>query len=299
MIFHHSDLDGIGSAIVTTMFLDHKYSIELTRCGNDDVDYKVLKFYSSGEYRIYDKVYILDMSLKETTMDFIIEMGYANKDNFTLIDHHITALGLLKYSDKVDINIDTEFSATKLTSIYLEENTLMPIDEDMDSFIETVDSYDTWRWKSEGYEIPYRLNLILGKIGFDEFYYDWTTDDRLNVDIYMDRYNKLVNSVMDEMNEYILDKLKKVKIQSFRQVNRNLTIAICVAENYISLLADKIMDTEKVDIVMIMTDIDTFSLRTSSSDIDVSKIAKELGGGGHRRASGFTKDVSKLLISIL
>ena len=32
------------------------------------------------------------------------------------------------------------------------------------------------------------------------------------------------------------------------------------------------------------------SFRTSSDDVDVAAIAKKMGGGGHKKASGFTAD---------
>lgn len=77
--------------------------------------------------------------------------------------------------------------------------------------------------------------------------------------------------------------------------------AICCVGAYGSLAFESVYDESKHDL-MVGLSFDGkewgFSLRTTKENIDVSFIAKKFGGGGHKKASGFSHhgDLREILI---
>jgi oligoribonuclease NrnB/cAMP/cGMP phosphodiesterase (DHH superfamily) len=83
-----------------------------------------------------------------------------------------------------------------------------------------------------------------------------------------------------EIDLAIDEKLKKVKIKG------DYAISLCDRKDLTSELGSKILEKfENINYVMLIYD-GGVALR-SVGDFDVSEIAKQYGGGGHKNAAGF------------
>ena len=92
--FVHTDLDGVGCAILAYLAFGRK-NVDVEYCDYGDVDKKVRGFWENCPVEEYDKVFITDISIGKDlarTIDL-----YAGDDIWHLFDHHATALGLNKY----------------------------------------------------------------------------------------------------------------------------------------------------------------------------------------------------------
>ena len=112
-LFTHTDLDGIGCAVLAKFAFGNNVDIEY--CNYDDVDSKVEEHFDSGiEYECH----ITDISIDE-------ELAYKINDGdkeFQLLDHHATALGLNKFywcTVKVENEDGIKTSGTELYYNYL------------------------------------------------------------------------------------------------------------------------------------------------------------------------------------
>lgn len=94
-IFCHTDLDGIGCAVLAYLAFGRE-NVDVEYCDYKDVDKKVESFGESEEYKSYDWVYITDISVSERLAERMDMALTGNK--VALLDHHATALGLNKYS---------------------------------------------------------------------------------------------------------------------------------------------------------------------------------------------------------
>ncbi len=107
-LFTHTDLDGIGCAILGILAYG-KDNINIEYCNYDDVNEKVKEFYMGAEKNEYDKIFITDISVNEKIAT-IIKQYYTDETynpDIQLLDHHPTALELNKYDwAKVQINLN-------------------------------------------------------------------------------------------------------------------------------------------------------------------------------------------------
>jgi oligoribonuclease NrnB/cAMP/cGMP phosphodiesterase (DHH superfamily) len=98
--------------------------------------------------------------------------------------------------------------------------------------------------------------------------------------MFPDKFMELLKYKRREIDLVIDEKLKKVKIKG------DYAIVLCDRKDLTSELGSKILDQfENINYVMLVYD-GGVALR-SVSDFDVSEIAKQYGGGGHKNAAGF------------
>ena len=155
-IFTHTDLDGIGCAILAYMaFGDRGFDsdkVDVEYCDYKNIDSKLRALGSDHDlYNSYDKIYITDISMSE---ELAADMDVCcNHDKIQLFDHHATALWLNKYDwCEVKVGDAVKTSGTELFYVHLLNNGYFDdcyphYMENLDRFVEVVRDYDTWRWK--------------------------------------------------------------------------------------------------------------------------------------------------------
>jgi len=160
----------------------------------------------------------------------------------------------------------------------------------LSGFVETVRRYDTWDWKTKyNDDTPKKWNDLLYILGREKFI------DRVA--------NKIVanNFKFDSFDELLLDIENKQKERYIKSKNRDLIIdktvfigynvGIVFAERFISELGNQLCELNpEIDFVAIISSCNTISYRTIKDDVDLSKIAKTMGGGGHSKSSGSSID---------
>lgn len=280
-LFTHTDLDGVGCAVLAKFAFGNDVDIEY--CNYDDIDSKVEKYFNSDlEYDCH----ITDISINE-------ELAYKIDDsdkNFQLLDHHATALGLNKFNwctVKVENEDGIKTSGTELYYNYLINNGLLNECDVLDRFSELVRNYDTWRWSTLGDNgiICKQVNDLLYLYGRDKFI-NWCLGG-LHFDTFpkLERADKLVLEIeQNNIDNYIDKKNEQMLIIPLC----GMTCGVVFAEKYFSELGNKLCQMRpEIDFVAMIDMSGTVSYRTIKNDIDLGKdVAKLFGGGGHAKAAG-------------
>lgn len=291
-LFTHTDLDGVGCAVLAK--LAFKDEVDIEYCNYDEINEKVLEYINQNDNKI--PIYITDISVKEELAKLLDKRG-----NVQLLDHHPTALELNKYSwcrVMVEDLSGLKTSGTKMFyhwlgmhgcfSDELENNKLL------NRFAELVRDYDTWIWAELGDEgiICKQVNDLLYLYGREKFI-SWCVSkiccsDSFNLD---DTDKLLFDIKQKEIDDYVEEKNK----QLFTSPMCGLIAGFVFADKYFSELGNRLCKMHpEIDFVA-MIDMDgTVSYRTIREDLDLGqRVAKQFGGGGHPKAAGsqFSKEV--------
>lgn len=313
-LFTHTDLDGIGCAILAYLAFGRD-NVDVEYCNYDDVDKKVKAFSSNSDLRnSYDEIYITDISISEElakTIDVWI-----NPFNIHLFDHHATALGLNKY-DWCEVRTDLGGMKTSGTDLfndylilegYLNKTMLnKTLFDNINRFVQIVRDYDTWRWKELGDDgiICKQLNDLFHIYGREEFI-NWSINQIYELN-YLTPLQKfpyfgekelaLLEQKQREIDRYIEEKNE----QLFTSPMCGKVCGFVFAERFTSELGNRLCEMHpEIDYVAIINMSNkTVSYRTVKDDIDLGRdVASLFGGGGHPKAAGSTFNNSVLMKTI-
>lgn len=307
-LFTHTDLDGVACAVLAfCVFNEHNVDVEY--CDYTNINNRLKNFLTSEEIDKYSYIYITDISVNEDIAELIDRQVNCNY-NIKLFDHHVTALYLNKY-DWATVKVEDEVlecgaslffkyllinfiysTGTNIPNIYIPNNVI----KNMLTFTKLVRYYDTWEWKDKEIKSAKELNDLFHISGYNKFI------SNMKDIIYNERmfefnsfHRDLLDINRDRITNYIESKMDTVIIDNLYKYN----IAIVFAEQYISELASAILNKYDVDFVVIISP-NGISFRTEK-DIDLSNIAKQYGGGGHKQAAGapIKEEQKKQIIKIL
>lgn len=291
-LFTHTDLDGIGCAILAKLAFQDEVDIEY--CNYDEINEKILNYINNNDNKV--SIYITDISVNEEVAKTLDKRG-----NIQLLDHHPTALELNKYSwcrvMVEDLN-GIKTSGTKMFYHWLGMNGCfsdeLENNKSLGKFVELVRDYDTWRWSELGDEgiLCKQVNDLLYLYGREKFI-SWCVSRICCSDSFsLDDTDKLLWDIkQEEIDDYVEEKDK----QLFTFPMCGWIAGFVFAEKYFSELGNRLCKMHpEIDFVA-MIDMDgTVSYRTIREDLDLGKgIAKQFGGGGHPKAAGsqFSKDI--------
>ena len=284
-LFTHTDLDGVGCAILANLAFGTN-NVDVTFCNYDDVNDLVSDFVPI-KLLPDDMCHITDISVSDELAKEISD----NTTQFYLLDHHPTALGLNKY-DWCNVTIEDKethikTSGTEMYYKWLKESGYLIEDEFIKKFAELVRNYDTWRWSTLGDDglICKQVNDLYYLYGKEKFM-RWAISeifDKVFPRLYA--ADELVLSMKQiEIDEYVEKKDKQMHVT-------DMCGRICgfvFAERFFSELGNRLCQMHpEIDFVA-MIDMDgTVSYRTVKDDIDLGNdVAKRFGGGGHPKAAG-------------
>jgi oligoribonuclease NrnB/cAMP/cGMP phosphodiesterase (DHH superfamily) len=314
-LFTHTDLDGVGCAILAKMAFSDNVDIEY--CNYDDVNEKVGDYIGVGADEEYDFTYITDISIKRDVAKIINEKYGEATPNIKLFDHHATALDLNKYHwCNVRVHIDeivpigeelVKTCGTELFFRHLIEAGHIRASRTINNFVEHVRLYDTWGWKQMTKDtgiIIKEFNDLLYILGRDEFIERCVTRLRgYKYTMHMsERERELLDRRQAEIDAYIDRKAKELHVRYVNDFAEECPrkYGIVFADRFVSELGNKLCETfDGLDYVAIVDPGSCkVSLRSIKEDVDVSVIAKEHGGGGHKSAAGyyFGREMQNLMI---
>lgn len=286
-LFTHTDLDGVGCAILSHIAFGS--DVEIEHCTYKNVNTIIQNFIeniSNADSQKYDFCFITDISVNDSVASLID----SSELNFALLDHHATAehLNTFNWAVVSEYNKSSEkTSGTELFYIYLKQHNLLNESSTLDTFVKLVSDQDTWRWVDLGEwgELCRNINYLLYLYGRDKFI------DKMLEQISTNRFPTLSESdlaVLEvrqrEFDNYIFYK----KQQIVKTTIQGKKCAVVIADRNVSELGNAICESnDDIDFAVII-DFSSGSLhyRTTKDDIDVSEIASCYGGGGHSKASG-------------
>ncbi|WP_105300236.1 DHH family phosphoesterase [Anaerococcus marasmi] len=287
------DGDNLGSTLALRKSLE-LYGKNVELLANDTID-DYLHFlpekenYKEASRDAYDLFMILDCSEFDRIGDSLTPIAKASK-NTLVIDHHVGG-GI-----DTDLNLiyDTAPATCELVFEIIERLDL-PIDKDIASLIYTGLCTDTNRFLySNVTEYTFYVAGRLLSLGADSEY------------IYRNLYQSKPMKVMKFQTE-VISNAEFMDKKAYSIISKGLVKKHGVQMGDAETIVGMLRDIDEVEVSMILKEYDKGEYKVSlrSKDVDVAKVARENGGGGHIKASGFSifddslEAASKKAIAIL
>lgn len=314
VIYHKADLDGLACGSIMLQNFETKGSLKVIGYDyGEDMDVRVMK----NKY-----VVIADVSLP---IEKMFSMGRVAKTLYW-IDHHISQLEeLMDYCKKNQYKVEEfdfnehikmfqirkkengQLLMTKLYSDKLSACEIMAkaysenLSADYLNAISLLGQYDTWRntpgkqiltdsdWDTK--VLPFQYGMRTNETLFDVKEYlnalgDWRNSRSISETI---KVGKGILKYQDSMNAKSMKNAFEVEIGRLKGIAFN-------GGPFNSQTFKTVWDEEKYDFMMPFSfrgEKWNFSLYTTK-DVNILKIAKGYGGGGHAKACGFQLDADKV-----
>tara|TARA_A100001515_G_scaffold144889_1_gene150560 strand:+ start:1180 stop:2031 length:852 start_codon:yes stop_codon:yes gene_type:complete len=254
VIYHAHCTDGFGAAYSAWKLLGNRAEYHACKHGTQPPDVK------------NKNVVILDFSFNNATTKKMIE----DSNNLLVIDHHKSAM--VELHDISNTHFDMTKSGAMLSWEWFHPGKEPP------KFIQYIMDRDLWKW-----ELPYskEFSAAFDMVPFEfeefeKFEDDSVFDDAVKRGSYILAYSKTV--------------IKKICEKATLKEYKGMKTYVVNASHWMSEIGAKLSpDCDFATIWYYDHDAKTtlVSLRSFHDTIDVSEIAKEFGGGGHRKAAGF------------
>ena len=278
-IYHHTDPDGWASAWIckkhfNEIWKDHEEGLVFIGIGYD----------FNGDFSNVKKnetVIIVDMSFKPEKFNELLSIT----KNVIWIDHHKTILGkeYKQFSELMGIR-SIEKAACNLTWDYFFTN------QDPPRFIKLIGDYDIWKFEY-GLESRYFIDgCSIHDLTPNSDFWDNITGRIRHFFVKVIEEGKAVHQYKQFMCERYLNNCSHTI-----ELDGYIGLAVNVY-GHGSDMFDSLSNNEKSEfqfyaLYSFNGNNYCVSLRTDRNDMDVEKLAKNYGGGGHVKASGFHADV--------
>lgn len=217
-------------------------------------------------------VVMVDFSYKRPVLEAMIAVA----KNFCVLDHHKTAqedlAGLDGCRPGVEILFDMERSGAGLAWDYFSEGKPRP------EFINYIEDRDLWRKKLPGGD-----EFTIALRSYPQDFAVWDTLVRNSVDMLI--------AEGESIQRYYRLRVEELKRSSYLAKFAGHEIMIANAPYFAaSEVAGELAEGRPfgASYFEVRSGQYQYSLRSREDGIDVSEIAKQFGGGGHRGAAGFT-----------
>ena len=307
-IFTHNDLDGVGCGVIGKYYFSDAY---VQYCSYDNIDDTLLYFLSHNKNILSEmRIIISDIYYKQENSDITEMLRMAGE--LIICDHHATSAWLnnvdFQHNSFVNVIADSDVCGTKILFKILDDLYAMPDSTKILEFVENVNSWDVWQWVKQlpetndvvklkdaiNHNMAFTLNGAVYFYGIENFvnkmlmYFHNFIDF---VDIVSEKLvefnTKQINSVTDYIKthyEYESEHYGKIPYTIIKLNSPNISLA--------SLLCKNAMEPDdKFLAIYIDEDKDAVSLRCNVEGIDLTVIAKECEGGGHKDAAGCKRSV--------
>lgn len=263
VITHADDLDGVTCAVLAKKVYP---DCETIMCSYGDLERVINK-----HLRRTGPLVIADLSLPQELAERLDRRG-----NVTLIDHHITSLPLAeKYPWAV---VDISRCAALSLWHHLGGEERLPEYEELAVLANDRDLWIRQDPRSDD------LAMLLQAMGRDRFFNRFVC----NPSVTLDATEQLI---VDIEKERIKRVCESAKVFTFHDAEGQ-RVGVVFVDSYVSDVANHILDTcKEYDYVVACSltgNHPRVSLRSRKGGVDVSEMAKKLGGGGHPSAAGFT-----------
>jgi uncharacterized protein len=279
LIYHRNCADGLTASWVYLHYLGKTDDVKLVPADAGKVP---LDLDWSNK-----NVILLDISFKKVDLLNIAEKAA----NILILDHHESARDDLsgEFPSNVELIFDMNRCGAQLAWDKWFPNKPYPW------FINVVADRDLWKWEHEH-------SKALSKYLFEKEYFtehsklnellSWTT-----IEINKARITGEIMIEIDDKN--IINYTKSAILCTFKASKTHKVYLVNCPHQYASDVGNKLLQDPKCDFVALWRydftkDEWWISCRSSKnrSDINLSKICSEFGGGGHPQAAGFTSKVN-------
>ncbi len=273
---HAKDIDGVSPVILLKLA---KRDIDFYLLEIDEVEEKVPSLLQEN-LDIYENIYVTDLSLSEELYEWIENQPW--KDKFHVFDHHISQEYAKKYPC---VTLDTSECATSLFYQYLRKNYEQINTSKIVEYVDHVKNLDLWHWVAKEDFTAKKLGdlfEIYGNLGYIEHFIK--NLEEKSTPIIADGEEELLKIEEARIERYFERKNEQLMIFDYQ----NYKMGVVFAENYRSELGMLLQNAHpELDFIAMINAGGGVSLRTQRNDVDLAELATTLGGGGHKKASGF------------
>lgn len=307
-IFTHNDLDGVGCGVIGKYYFPDAY---VQYCSYDNIDDTLLYFLTHNENILSEmRIIISDIYYKQENSDITEMLRMAGE--LIICDHHATSAWLnnvdFQHNSFVNVIADSDVCGTKILFKILDDLYAMPDSTKILEFVENVNSWDVWQWVKQlpetndvvklkdaiNHNMSFTLNGAVYFYGIENFvnkmlmyFHNFIDFDDIVSEKLVEFNTKQINSVTNYIKthyEYESEHYGKIPYTIIKLNSPNISLA--------SLLCKNAMEPDdKFLAIYIDEDKDAVSLRCNVEGIDLSVIAKECEGGGHKDAAGCKRTV--------
>ena len=268
-IYHGNCADGFGAAWVFHSYADREF------------DFHPGVYQDAPPDCTGRDVYLVDFSYKRAVVEQICEIA----PRVVLIDHHKSALDDLApliESRRIESLVSLEHSGAVLAYEWFHGNNM----DEMPQLLRHIEDRDLWKFLLPGTR-EIQANVF-------SYPYDFKVWDDL-----MERpVEDLIAEGRAIERKHFKDIAELVKVCRREMIIGGVVVPVASLPYTLTSDAGHLMATEhpsKIGVCYWDTPAGrVFSLRSTDDGPDVSEIAKQYGGGGHRNASGFRADYSNL-----
>lgn len=253
------------------------------------------------------EIIIGDISVNDDTAERLEDL-YRDGMPIRLRDHHDTATSLNKYNWAWVEEADSDGIARCGTWWLAADDDMESVRQRLGVVIECIDQWDTWKWKSTGFEPARQLNSLFGIMGEEEFIEYILSRYRANelqdMDglftersrILLEAHDKYISAqaatcekFMYTMNLWTQIPERREGVQRKLHKTIKLKTGVVFVTGNLSEIGDLILDNHpEVDVLMMVAFPGLISWRTQKDlPISLGKIAKRAtgNGGGHPKAA--------------
>ena len=290
IIFTHGiDIDGFGCAILGKLAYPNAVIIF---ADNFDIDEKIKSF---KNLEAFDKIYITD-HCPSLELCKNIEGNENLLSKTKILDHHASRIneqGALSWIDIISEDESGKKCGTSLFYEHLVGIKKLQKTKALDDFVELTRLYDVWDWINDSQNgiRSYRLNTLFQAVGRDKYIEKMLNrlkEDQLGLS---DEDENLVDEYILDFNNQLQQYTQSIKVIDFAGNRVGFVEIMDLFKNDVAKEVRRINNPDNLDyLLMPLLDRNSVSLRNVKPDFDVSKVAKELGGGGHSAAASFPKE---------
>jgi oligoribonuclease NrnB/cAMP/cGMP phosphodiesterase (DHH superfamily) len=292
--FTHNDLDAAGCRIVAK-FLGQP--IETTEYHDyTSIEEALPNFLSKKKYQSGDTLIIADICPSQRVCKLLDDQPKNLK--LFLYDHHKTRDWVTSYpwaffdstvsATELFFNTNRKIIATVAGDRYLDL---------LEVFVKIVTAYDLWQLNSPLRPRAEDMNSIIKFVGKETFVEVF--ENNVNADL-VDPWKTIIAHLNKRKNRFVTQVLKSQLPQApYNRDGLGNKFKIIFTDDFISEVGHEALsypDHEDMDYICLVSPMaNTVSLRSRKDETDVSSIAKILGGGGHREASGFQMNFTDMV----
>ena len=278
-------LDGVTAAAVVARFFGETADVSAIFSSNSEIDRTLRAL--RPEPGVETELWVTDISWREQETDAHLRALAAGGVRIYWIDHHRTALervrrGLVDvpFADTV---LSEEFAASRLVYEYLQrrlaaERRSVPGFASFRPVVAMADDNDRWLHRIPGSR---ELGWVVRALGPDAYPDFLTLDERIT-------YTPRMALARDRVGAEIARSFEVAEASRVERRLGDVTIVAAVCDGHPSEIADA-WGKKVSRAVFALYDAKSLALsfrRSPDCDVDLSKVAQALGGGGHAAASG-------------
>jgi oligoribonuclease NrnB/cAMP/cGMP phosphodiesterase (DHH superfamily) len=255
VIYHANCTDGFGSAFSAWKLLGNRAEYHACTHGTKPPNVK-------GK-----NVVILDFSFDNKTTKRLIK----DANNLLIIDHHKSAM--VELHDISNTIFDMNKSGATMSWEFFHPGKEPP------KFIQYITDRDLWKW-----ELPYSKEF---SAAFDMVPFEFEEFEKFEDDSVFDDAVKRGSFIL----AYSKTVVKKVCEKATSKKYKDMDVLVVNSSHWMSEIGAKLSPDCDFALIWFYSHDEQktkVSLRSFHDHVDVSEIAKDFRGGGHRKAAGFT-----------